>query len=105
MRLKKKRKSSFSTNNAKSNKKRKVDRSKESDEDMNNEKEYCLPTCIIGRKNPNQTMVCCDKCETWFHIKCLNIPDEQFNKIKETEWFCPNCSKKDDNKNTLNMTN
>ena len=105
MRLKKKRNSSFSTNNAKSNKKRKVDRSKESDEDMNNEKEYCLPTCIIGRKNPNQTMVCCDKCETWFHIKCLNIPDEQFNKIKETEWFCPNCSKKDDNKNTLNMTN
>ena len=104
MRLKKKRKSSFSTNNAKSNKKRKVDRSKESDEDMNNEKEYCLPTCIIGRKNPNQTMVCCDKCETWFHIKCLNIPDEQFNKIKETEWFCPNC-KKEENKNPLNMTN
>lgn len=104
MRLKKKRKSSFSTNNAKSNKKRKIER-KESDEEMNNEKEYCLPTCIIGRNNTIHSMVCCDRCETWFHTKCLNIPDEQFNKIKDTEWFCPNCSKKEDKNNPLNTTN
>ena len=106
-RLKKKRKSSFNTNTGKSNKKRKGnDKTKDSDEEMKSEeKDYCIPSCTIGRNNPSPLMVCCDKCEVWYHAKCVNIPEENLSKINEMEWFCPECKKKGEDKSKEESSN
>lgn len=108
MKLKKKRKGSFSTFNYNGNgnhsnsknvtkKKRNVNgNNKESDEEMNNEnneneKEYCIPTCLLGRNNGNPQMVACDKCNRWFHWKCVGFQEE---KKSQAQWYCSDCTNK-----------
>lgn len=41
-------------------------------------------------------MICCDKCEDWFHGKCVNITKAMGQQMEEQgiEWSCPNCVKK-----------
>lgn len=101
--LKKKRKNSFSVLNStsgKSNKKKKLN--KESDEEKNahhsnEEIEYCLATCTVGRKNSTLSMIECDGCKGWFHFKCVGVPEESVKELKEDEWYCPNCKAKKNN--------
>ncbi len=33
-------------------------------------------------------MVCCDSCDTWFHIKCMNL---RINRMPKT-WMCNSCT-------------
>ena len=40
-------------------------------------------------------MILCDKCENWYHTKCLEISPETVKKIGENVWFCPKCEKSD----------
>ena len=40
-------------------------------------------------------MIQCDKCENWYHTKCLGIAPEEVQKIGENVWFCPKCEKSD----------
>lgn len=69
------------------------------------ENEYCIQSCTIGRKNPNAVMICCDRCETWFHAKCMNVAEELINKMKEMEWYCPECKKKKEKESINNNNN
>ena len=35
-------------------------------------------------------MVCCSKCENWFHEKCVSVPTVAL-KQEKVKWFCSNC--------------
>ena len=61
------------------------------------EAEYCIPKCQYERKCQGEKMIECDNCSNWYHAKCLNLTDEQFQKCgsKDKTWFCPDCSKMD----------
>lgn len=41
-------------------------------------------------------MIACDKCEDWFHGKCVNITKAMGRDMEEKgiEWTCPNCKQK-----------
>lgn len=51
---------------------------------------YCL--C----KQPydeSQFYICCDKCQDWFHGRCVGILQREAENIDE--YICPNCTKSD----------
>lgn len=52
--------------------------------------------CICRTPHNNRFMICCDKCEEWFHGKCVNITRQMGNEMEQrkSEWICPNCVKK-----------
>ena len=68
--------------------------------------------CVCKQPHNNRFMICCDKCEEWFHGTCVNVT-KAMGKEFETlgkEWRCPTCradgSKKpnaDPNKKPLNQ--
>ena len=99
--LSRKRKGSNSLNNQKSGKKKKIEKNRT--ENVNNNKngddlqdmDYCIPKCIYGGKSKGLEMIQCDKCENWYHTKCLGIAPEEVQKIGENVWFCPKCEKSD----------
>ena len=104
--LNKKRKATNNINNkSKSSKKKKIEKIntiednniKNGDEVDEPEEEYCIQKCRYERKSRGQRMIECDKCSKWYHAKCLNLTDEQFQKcaLKGKTWFCPYCSKMD----------
>lgn len=41
-------------------------------------------------------MICCDKCEEWFHGKCVGITRQIGRAMEErqSQWHCPECEKK-----------
>ena len=41
----------------------------------------------------NQKGILCDKCELWYHAKCMGISNGSYNLLttSEDEWFCPTC--------------
>ena len=43
--------------------------------------------CLCCGPSDGRTMLCCDKCDKWFHAKCVNVSDA--NNIEE--WACPTC--------------
>ncbi len=64
------------------------------------ERDYCFSNCRFGRKSRGQSMIECDNCNEWYHSKCLNFTNEQIQKYKDKEWYCPYCNKMDiDDKN------
>jgi hypothetical protein len=65
---------------------------KDEEEDEEN-KEYCLPDCLLGKRyDKNIVMIGCDGCDNWYHLKCLNMTEEELNKdYKDKEWYCVNC--------------
>ncbi|KAK3831954.1 MAG: hypothetical protein J3R72DRAFT_373090, partial [Linnemannia gamsii] len=38
------------------------------------------------------TWICCDVCETWYHVRCLKMTVEEFEVIDQ--YHCPDCSPK-----------
>lgn len=52
--------------------------------------------CVCRRPHNNRFMICCDKCEDWFHGKCVGITKQMGTEMEERgiEWVCPNCLKK-----------
>lgn len=57
---------------------------------------YCL--C---RKPYDETQfyICCDKCQDWFHGRCVGILQSEADNIDE--YICPNCQKN----NSVNFAN
>lgn len=49
-------------------------------------KVYCV--CRMPEDYDDQ-MVCCDQCDEWFHLACLNLRSQDVNKTKE--WKCNGC--------------
>lgn len=45
--------------------------------------------CICGGANDGTFMLGCDKCEEWFHGRCVGINKEYGNKLDS--WLCPSC--------------
>lgn len=46
--------------------------------------------CICNGPDDGRKMINCDGCENWFHLKCLKIPDQVGDLIKD--FFCPACT-------------
>ncbi|CAC5394258.1 Death-inducer obliterator 1 [Mytilus coruscus] len=72
----------------------------EEDEDMDSEEEYEPPDrryCICNKPYGNKFMICCDKCENWYHGKCIGITRERGKEMadKEEEYICDGCKEKD----------
>ena len=44
-----------------------------------------------GPCKSNQNRVAYDSCDTWFHVKCMNMPLAVFHAIKNTSWVCFTC--------------
>lgn len=72
--------------------KRKGDSQNSDDED----KEYCIQNCLIGRKYAGNNMIECDSCGNWYHCKCIVMTDDQFQTIRDnnTNWYCNSCESK-----------
>ena len=53
---------------------------------------YKFPCGICqGPCKSNQNCVACDSCDTWFHTKCMNMPNAIFHGIKNVSWTCFSC--------------
>lgn len=42
-----------------------------------------------------QNGICCDGCNLWHHLKCLDMTNETFNFLSQhenTDWYCLTCS-------------
>lgn len=90
----------------------------EKDEDINSDATWNSEDdpdrlwCICKQPHNNRFMICCDKCEDWFHGTCVHINKAQGKVMEEknTKWLCPNCVtggvvKKDtDKKRQLKLT-
>jgi PHD-finger len=66
--------------------------------------------CICKMPHNNRFMISCDKCEDWFHGKCVNVTKAMGKEyeLMGKEWRCPNCKadpgkKVDTNKKPLNQ--
>ena len=49
--------------------------------------ETCTVYCYCRMPDDGDMMVCCDKCDGWFHFKCLKIRPSD-----STTWFCDKCA-------------
>ena len=58
----------------------------------------CCGKCSKNVQNDDRAM-CCEKCEVWYHIECINIARALYDLINGNEvavddgirWFCPSC--------------
>jgi hypothetical protein len=46
--------------------------------------------CLCGGPSDGRIMLCCDKCELWFHGTCMQVTKESSHNLKK--WNCPSCS-------------
>jgi PHD-finger len=56
--------------------------------------------CICKQPHNNRFMICCDKCEDWFHGKCVNVTRKMESEMQGKEWRCPNCKAAEGNGET-----
>ncbi|EFX65710.1 hypothetical protein DAPPUDRAFT_37832, partial [Daphnia pulex] len=49
--------------------------------------------CVCREPHNNRFMICCDKCEEWFHGTCVGITRSMGRELelKKLEWICPKC--------------
>ena len=38
-----------------------------------------------------QKAVACDECQTWYHIKCMNMNSVIYNALNSISWYCCSC--------------
>ena len=69
----------------KTSKKRVATKTKKS---TNDEDEIC-PVCC--KNDPSHKWICCDICDTWYHIKCVNLTVKDCVRLKEVDWYCSGC--------------
>lgn len=49
------------------------------------------PYCICRGPDDHRWMICCEKCEDWFHGECINI-DKDIGESLIEKFICPNCT-------------
>uniref|UniRef100_W5M8J1 Death-inducer obliterator 1 n=1 Tax=Lepisosteus oculatus TaxID=7918 RepID=W5M8J1_LEPOC len=52
--------------------------------------------CICRQKHNNRFMICCDRCEEWFHGNCVGITEARGRLLERNgeDYICPNCTVK-----------
>ncbi|XP_059480576.1 death-inducer obliterator 1 isoform X2 [Neocloeon triangulifer] len=67
----------------------------EGDEEWDSEDDPDKLWCICRKPHNNRFMICCDKCEDWFHGKCVGITKAMGKQmeLEGKEWTCPKCKK------------
>ncbi|CAB3368135.1 Hypothetical predicted protein [Cloeon dipterum] len=65
------------------------------DEEWDSEDDPDKLWCICRKPHNNRFMICCDKCEDWFHGKCVGITKAMGKQMEAQgkEWTCPKCKK------------
>uniref|UniRef100_A0A803JDP8 Death inducer-obliterator 1 n=1 Tax=Xenopus tropicalis TaxID=8364 RepID=A0A803JDP8_XENTR len=50
--------------------------------------------CICRQRHNNRFMICCDRCEEWFHGDCVGIPEARGRLLERNgeDYICPNCT-------------
>ncbi|KAL4218462.1 Death-inducer obliterator 1 [Mactra antiquata] len=50
--------------------------------------------CICRQPHNQRFMICCDKCEDWFHGSCVGITKSRGAEMEKNneEYICPNCT-------------
>lgn len=49
------------------------------------------PYCLCRGPDDHRWMICCEKCEDWFHGECIKMNKEIGENLIE-KFICPNCS-------------
>lgn len=49
------------------------------------------PYCLCRGPDDHRWMICCEKCEDWFHGECINM-DKTIGEALIEKFVCPNCS-------------
>ncbi|XP_078507746.1 death-inducer obliterator 1 isoform X2 [Lissotriton helveticus] len=49
--------------------------------------------CICRQPHNKRFMICCDRCEKWFHGDCVGISEARWQLLEKNEedYVCPNC--------------
>ncbi|XP_029998118.1 lysine-specific demethylase 5B-B-like [Sphaeramia orbicularis] len=59
------------------------------------EEHSCCASCAAskppGSGPPITDWIQCDTCARWFHVQCLAMASNTFEKAKERTWECPLC--------------
>ncbi|XP_033727840.1 uncharacterized protein LOC117317151 isoform X2 [Pecten maximus] len=66
-------------------------------EDDQNDSDYEPPDqlyCICNQPHGNRFMICCDKCENWYHGSCVNMTKARNKEMEQNgeEYICPVCT-------------
>ncbi|XP_054835335.1 death-inducer obliterator 1 isoform X2 [Eublepharis macularius] len=50
--------------------------------------------CICQQPHNNRFMICCDRCEEWFHGDCVGISEARGRLLERNgeDYICPNCT-------------
>ncbi|KDE06932.1 hypothetical protein MVLG_02819 [Microbotryum lychnidis-dioicae p1A1 Lamole] len=57
------------------------------EDDETDDRLYCVCKKLYDAE---RTMIACDKCENWYHLECVHIPDYM---VELVDWFfCPPCT-------------
>ncbi|XP_029469186.1 death-inducer obliterator 1 isoform X3 [Rhinatrema bivittatum] len=50
--------------------------------------------CICQQPHNNRFMICCDRCEEWFHGDCVGISEARGQLLEKDgeDYICPNCT-------------
>ncbi|XP_013399494.1 death-inducer obliterator 1-like, partial [Lingula anatina] len=69
----------------------------ENDSDWGSEDDPERLWCICQKQHDNRFMICCDRCEDWFHGSCVGITKARGKVMEENEeeWICPVCKDKE----------
>ncbi|KAF9438462.1 JmjC domain-containing histone demethylation protein 1 [Entomortierella beljakovae] len=64
--------------------------SQKQEQEQEEEPEFCI---LCPENNPRTgTWICCDVCETWYHVRCLKMSFEEFETIDQ--FHCSKCKPK-----------
>lgn len=47
------------------------------------------PYCLCRGPDDGSPMICCDKCNEWYHIRCIQISARLARSLEK--YFCPKC--------------
>lgn len=61
------------------------------DEDGTEEESDNGPYCLCRGPDDHRWMICCEKCEDWFHGECINL-DKTIGESLIEMFICPNCT-------------
>jgi len=45
--------------------------------------------CICRRADEDLAMICCDECQEWYHMQCVNVDEERAEELEK--YICPLC--------------